>query len=278
MAKVDAFLDALISYNKEHIHPEIIKAIQPYLADPEFEPEFVTSKSAAAAGLCAWVINIIRFYEVYCDVEPKRKALAQANAELAAAQDKLSVIKKKVVVSIFIHKLFSIFLYKNVYNFPQSLEEQLAKLTADFERATAEKMRCQKEADATQATIQLANRLVGGLASENVRWAEAVAEFMAQGTTLPGDTLLITAFISYVGCFTKQFRLDLMNKLWLPFLRALEPPIPITECLDPLSLLTDDTTVAIWYNEGLPNDRMSIENATILSNSDRWLLMIDPRC
>lgn len=159
----------------------------------------------------------------------------------------------------------------------QSLEDQLAKLTADFEKATADKLCCQKEADATQATIQLANRLVGGLASENVRWAEAVAEFMAQGTTLPGDTLLITAFISYVGCFTKQFRLDLMNKLWLPFLNGLEPPIPITEGLDSLCLLTDDTTVALWQNEGLPSDRMSIENATILSNSDRWPLMIDPQ-
>lgn len=56
----------------------------------------------------------------------------------------------------------------------QSLEEQLAKLTADFEKATQEKLLCQQEADATNATIQLANRLVGGLASENVRWAEAV--------------------------------------------------------------------------------------------------------
>lgn len=100
---------------------------------------------------------------------------------------------------------------------------------------------------------------------------------MAQGTTLPGDTLLITAFISYVGCFTKQFRLDLMNKLWLTYLRSLEPPIPITEGLDTLSLLTDDTTVAMWQNEGLPSDRMSIENATILSNSVRWPLMIDPQ-
>lgn len=101
MAKVDWFLDALITYDKENIHPEIIKAIQPYLKDTEFEPEFIRSKSAAAAGLCAWVINIIKFYEVYCDVEPKRKALAQANMELAAAQDKLSNIKKKVAVSIF---------------------------------------------------------------------------------------------------------------------------------------------------------------------------------
>ena len=98
MAKVDTFLDSLINYDKENIHPEVIKAIQPYLKDSEFEPEFVRSKSAAAAGLCAWVINIIKFYEVFCDVEPKRKALAQANAELAAAQEKLSVIKRKVAV------------------------------------------------------------------------------------------------------------------------------------------------------------------------------------
>lgn len=52
------------------------------------------------AGLCAWVINIIKFYEVYCDVEPKRLALAQANTELAQAQEKLAVIKKKVAVSM----------------------------------------------------------------------------------------------------------------------------------------------------------------------------------
>lgn len=51
MAKVDAFLDALINYDKENIHPEIIKSIQPYLKDEEFEPEFVRSKSAAAAGI-----------------------------------------------------------------------------------------------------------------------------------------------------------------------------------------------------------------------------------
>lgn len=57
------------------------------------------------------------------------------------------------------------------------MEEQLAKLTADFEKATCEKLLCQQEADATNATIQLANRLVGGLASENVRWAEAVDKY-----------------------------------------------------------------------------------------------------
>lgn len=65
--------------------------------------------------------------------------------------------------------------------------------------------------------------------------------------------------------------------MWLPFLKTLEPAVPITEELDPLSLLTDDTQIAKWQNEGLPNDRMSTENATILTNSERWPLMIDPQ-
>lgn len=50
MAKVDQFLDQLINYNKEDIHPDIIKAIQPYLENPEFNPDFIRSKSVAAAG------------------------------------------------------------------------------------------------------------------------------------------------------------------------------------------------------------------------------------
>lgn len=39
---------------------------------------------------------------------------------------------------------------------------------------------------------------------------------------LPGDVLLTTAFISYVGCFTKQYRLDLLQKMWLPFINSLD--------------------------------------------------------
>ena len=69
-------------------------------------------------------------------------------------------------------------------------------------------------------TIELANRLVGGLASENVRWAESVADFKEQEKTLPGDVLLTTAFVSYMGCFTRKYRDNLMNGKWLPFLKG----------------------------------------------------------
>ena len=72
-------------------------------------------------------------------------------------------------------------------------------------------------------------------------------------------------------------RVELMDSNWLPFISKLPVPIPVTEDLDPLTMLIDDADIALWNNEGLPGDRMSIENATILTSCERWPLMIDPQ-
>ncbi|XP_043931285.1 dynein axonemal heavy chain 11-like [Protopterus annectens] len=256
MSKVDDFLQSLVNFDKEHIPDATIKAIkEEYLSDPEFNPEFVRTKSLAAAGLCAWVINIIRFHEVYCEVELKRKALSQANSDLVVAAEKLEVIRKKLA----------------------ELDTSLATLTAAFEKATAEKIRCQEEVNRTNKTIELANRLVKGLESENVRWAQKVAQYREQEKTLCGDVVLTAAFVSYAGSFSKRYRHELAENLWMPFLRSHKFAIPMTEGLEPISLLTDDATIAKWNNEGLPSDKMSTQNATILTNCERWPLLIDPQ-
>ena len=73
---------------------------------------------------------------MYCDVEPKRRALDVANAELSAAQHKLETIRSRI----------------------SKLDDDLAKLTRDFEEATAEKVKCSNEVANTEKTITLANR------------------------------------------------------------------------------------------------------------------------
>ena len=93
------------------------------------------------------MINVCKFYEVYCEVEPKRRALNEANQMLQDAQTRLSNLVAKVA----------------------KLEETLADLTRRYTVAVEAKVKCQQDADATGATISLANRLVGGLASEKVR-------------------------------------------------------------------------------------------------------------
>ncbi|KAI8033161.1 hypothetical protein M5D96_014083, partial [Drosophila gunungcola] len=145
MGNVDKFLDNLINYDKKHIHPDIIKALQPYIQDPEFSPEKILAKSSAAAGLCSWVININRFYE------PKERALLESEKELKDARDKLTALNQKLT----------------------ELEEQLNALQMEYDEALAEKQKCQDEADKTAFTIDIANRLIGGLATEKIRWMES---------------------------------------------------------------------------------------------------------
>ncbi|XP_029461663.1 dynein heavy chain 11, axonemal-like isoform X2 [Rhinatrema bivittatum] len=256
ISKVDEFLQNLVNFDKEHIPDVTVKTIKKdYLSDPEFNPEFVRTKSSAAAGLCAWVTNIIRFHEVRCEVDLKRRALTQASADLATAAEKLEVIRKRLA----------------------ELDTNLAALTTAFERATAEKIHCQDDVNRTNKTIELANRLVKGLESENVRWAQTVAQYQEQEETLCGDVLLAAAFISYAGSFSKKYRHELIEKLWLPYLQSQKVAIPMTEDLDPISVLTDDATIAEWNNEGLPSDTMSTQNGTILINCERWPLLIDPQ-
>lgn len=56
--------------------------------------------------------------------------------------------------------------------------------------------------------------------SENVRWAHSVAQYREQEETLCGDILLTAAFISYAGFFSKKYRREMLENLWMPFLRS----------------------------------------------------------
>ena len=46
--------------------------------------------------------------------------------------------------------------------------------------------------------------------------------FKSQGVTLCGDVLLISAFVSYVGYFTKKYRNELMERFWIPYIHQLK--------------------------------------------------------
>lgn len=51
--------ESLKTYDKEHIRDDMRREAKVYVEDPEFDPDKIRSKSMAAAGLCAWVINIL---------------------------------------------------------------------------------------------------------------------------------------------------------------------------------------------------------------------------
>ena len=236
--------------------------VKPLLALEHFTPEIIKTKNKAAAGLCSFVINIVMYYEVVVTVEPKRKALAEANEQLELANTQLATVMAQVA----------------------ELEAKLAKLTIELNAANQEKQDALDAVEKGQKKLDLAQRLTSALASENVRWAENILAMEADKELLTGDVLLAASFISYVGPFTKPFRDRLMTQIFTPFLKdgfskamGEGVQIPLSLSADPVKILSNPAEVAKWNADGLPSDQVSIENGCIVCNSARWPLLIDPQ-
>lgn len=217
-----------------------------------FTGEAMGKKSNAAAGLCIWIINIIMYYDVVVTVEPKKRALKEAQDTLAAANTKLAEVTALVA----------------------ELEARLAKLMKDFDKAMAEKNAVMAEAQKCQNKLDMAQRLVNALSANGTIWETTVANAGQELIYIPGDVLVACSFASYVGVFTRQYREACVTE-FVNFLT--KKGVPLGPSPDPLAVLATEAEMASWSGQGLPADRVSRENGAIMTQSQRWCLIIDPQ-
>ncbi|ETN24826.1 hypothetical protein PPTG_01014 [Phytophthora nicotianae INRA-310] len=245
------------------------KEIRPFLQLEYFNVEAIEKKNSAAAGLCAWVINIVAYYDAIVVVEPKKRALEEANEKLRVANERLELVNQKVA----------------------ALEEKLSILTEEFDKINNEVLDAVAQLERGKLRMELARRLANALGSESERWAHELEQLRVSADMLVCDVLIAASFVSYVGAFTKPFRDLLINDKWLPFLRKSltdklskgdkdkdkAPLTAMTEDGNPLQILATQSEIAEWNTKGLPSDRVSVENGAILRNSSRAPLLIDPQ-
>ena len=139
LMKDPGYLIQLLTDVKEKIDAQQIpsynfKAIRPTINNEDFTPEKIKSKSAAAAGICSWVQNITKYYDVVESVEPKRIAVREAQEQLREANE------KKTQMDALVEKL----------------NGELAILQAEFQKAMDEKEAAEKEADRCERRLDLA--------------------------------------------------------------------------------------------------------------------------
>ena len=151
LGNVNAFIDELKAF-KGNIDtgnvPEVnFKEVRIYLAMEHFNEATIMKKNSAAAGLCAWVVNIVTYYDIWRDVEPKRMKLQASNDALAEANEKLAKVQQQV----------------------DELNAQLARLQTQFDQAEAAKKEAEETAERGKLKLDLASRLIAALGSEGAR-------------------------------------------------------------------------------------------------------------
>lgn len=66
MGNVDAFLKSLLNFDKDNVPVNCADVCEKeYISNPSFNADNIRSKSSAAAGLCAWVVNICKYFRIY---------------------------------------------------------------------------------------------------------------------------------------------------------------------------------------------------------------------
>ena len=258
MGDAASFLAMLQAFDKDNFLLENKAEVRkftgpPDAPNPNFNYDYMKSKSGAAAGLCDWIVNICIYHDIYLMVEPKRNLLKEAEVKLDDANRKLETVRNAV----------------------QVLEDRKRELQDQLMAATNEKNRLLEAAAVTAKRLNLAERLVNGLKDENERWGAGVEALKEQQSLLAGDVMISSSFIAYIGPFNEGFRARLIAS-WLEDVK--QRSIPGTGGgVDPIAMLSDEATIANWQRQGLPADRLSVENGAILNNCSRWPLLVDPQ-
>ena len=106
----------------------------------------------------------------------------------------------------------------------RQINEKVDQLKQQLAEAVAAKEKVEQDAQALQDKLDLAERLVNGLADENARWHNNVATFKNEKLTMIGNALVSAAFVSYIGPFSFLFRGKLWKDQWLPDIEAKKIP------------------------------------------------------
>ena len=149
----------------------------------------------------------------------------------------------------------------------EKLQNQMDALIKQEKELAADIEDCNKK-------LVRAEKMIGGLEGEKVRWTDTVKTLGEKIQLLVGDCLVAAGMVSYAGPFTSQYRAELEDE-WRKAIKKIG--LKSTNNISMRQVLGDDVMIRIWSVAGLPNDNLSVENGIILFKSRRWPLMIDPQ-
>uniref|UniRef100_A0A8C5ZKT2 Dynein axonemal heavy chain 1 n=1 Tax=Marmota marmota marmota TaxID=9994 RepID=A0A8C5ZKT2_MARMA len=246
------FLESLFKFDKDNIGDVVIKAIQPYIDNEEFQPAAIAKVSKACTSICQWVRAMHKYHFVAKAVEPKRQALREAQDDLEVTQKILEEAKQRL----------------------REVEEGIATMQAKYRECIAKKEELEVKCDQCEQRLNRADKLINGLSDERVRWQETVENLENMLDNISGDVIAAAGFVAYLGPFTGQYRTALYDQ-WIQQLTKHKVPHSSEPSL--IGTLGNPVKIRSWQIAGLPNDTLSVENGVINQFSQRWTHFIDPQ-
>ena len=246
------FLSDLLNYPKDTINDEMVELLEPYMTMEDYNTATAMRVCSDVAGLLCWTKAMGFFFGVNKEVLPLKLNLVMAETKLSAAQKELATAEKKL----------------------KKKEKSLNNCKEIYCGAVTEKQRLANQADNCRRKMTSASTLINGLTGEKERWTTTSKSLKEQLSRLIGDTLLACGFLSYAGPFNQEYRLQLLSA-WKSLLK--QKNVSFTKDLNVVTMLVDTDEMSEWSLQGLPNDELSLQNASIVTKGRSYPLLVDPQ-
>ena len=241
--------DDIIHFDARRVSPDVRQKVEQLLKEHEssFQPEAAKRANVAAAPLAKWVLANLQYAAVVEKIGPLEAESMQLRQDMQSSQEKLLQLTKDL----------------------EEIDRTVEELTKKYAQCTAEGALLEAEYKKSQEVIASAEGLISKLDGERVRWAEQTKAIHERIASLPLKALLASAFIVYLGNATEDDRENMVSK-WCTALNIVKVGF------DFLAFMSTESEQLMWKAEGLPSDRLSLENAVILLNSSQSPLLVDP--
>ncbi|XP_038822889.1 dynein heavy chain 6, axonemal-like [Salvelinus namaycush] len=246
------FLKRLVSLDKDSLPEKVFLKLRRYSKCPDFNPAKVGMVSIACRSICFWVLALEHYHAVYKIIEPKQNKVNVAQAALVKSESNLMKKQKRL----------------------SKIEEHQKALEDRYDASVSERQELGRRKERTTNRVQRAASLISALSNEKDRWEKAVCDLDNKLQHIVGDVMVSSAFITYCGPLTADYRKAMVKK-WLDFCHNME--IPVSPQYTFTSAMTEKNQVRHWQNTGLPPDQNSTENALMVKNGPHWPLLIDPQ-
>ncbi|PIC50086.1 hypothetical protein B9Z55_000113 [Caenorhabditis nigoni] len=240
--------DDIMNFDANRITNEIHKKVTAIVKQKSasFEEANAKRASAAAAPLAAWVKANLEYSKILEKISPLENEKNKLIKNLKKAEKQMENLSKGL----------------------QSVDEVVGELKRKFEVLMKEATQIKVDLDREQDTIRIAGTLVESLSGEFERWKVQIETLGEEQSKMELCSLITSAFLTYLGGCSEKDRKSLLK----PMCKTFNMP----SGFKPLSFASLETEQLNWKTKGLPADQLSLENGSIMFNSQHVPLIIDP--
>ena len=231
---------------------EQIEEVKEKMKDDMFKPENIKKASVALVGVAMYVRAVVEYYKQNKIIKPLLAQSAVAQREFDVAMASLKVKKEELRI----------------------VDEKLAKQRAQLDQVKNDKQALENKVADTETKLTRAKKLIEGLGGEKARYMLESTRYANEFKNVVGDVVVSSGVVAYLGPFLNKYRQVAVND-WVQMCK--DRKIQGSPQFSLEKFLGNPISIQEWKLQNLPSDNFSVDNSIIMTNSQRWPLLVDPQ-